>query len=471
MSIFSDAASSPYGGAAQDGGGSTDSARLLREAPNASLAETDREAASTDRSGFEAASPPDGVVFAQSAEEVAETLKLASAYRVPVVPRGAGTGLAGGSSARAGEVVLDVSGMNRILRIDPVEQLAVVQPGVLNAEINAAAAEYGLFYAPDPASTAICSIGGNIATNAGGMRCAKYGVTRESVLALRVILADGRELRTGRETIKGVSGYDLNALIIGSEGTLGVVVEATLRLRPLPVSTATVAAFFPDVESAAKAASAVVAARVQPSVMELMDGPTLAAVDAALGTDYRSRGSSFLLVQTDGYGAFLEQDVVLEAVRPFAASCGKAADDDEAANMMAARRAAIPSLEKLGRVSIGDIGVPRGRLAEAVAGLEEIAARTGVRIYTVAHASDGNLHPMIVMDPQDSVTEGPAKEALGEMFHLASRLGGTLTGEHGVGLLKRDWLAEELGEVSLGVQHAIRRALDPLGILNPGKAL
>ncbi|WAP52118.1 FAD-binding protein [Arthrobacter sp. ATA002] len=465
MSLFSDS------GPALDPSGSGASDTLLDGAPHASRDAGHREAASTDRSGFVARSHPDGVVFAESAEDVAATLKLATAHRVPVVPRGAGTGLAGGSSAQSGEVVLDVSRMNRILHIDPVEQLAVVQPGVLNAELNAAAAEYGLFYAPDPASTAICSIGGNIATNAGGMRCAKYGVTRESVLALRVILADGRELHTGRQTIKGVTGYDLNALIIGSEGTLGVVVEATLRLRPLPVATATVAAFFRDVESAARAASAVVAARIQPSMMELIDGPTLQAVDAALGTSYRSRGASFLLVQTDGYGAYLEQDVALEAIRPHAASCGSAADDDEAAAFLRARREAIPSLEKLGRVSIGDIGVPRGRLAEAVAGLEHIAAETGTRIFTIAHASDGNLHPMIVMDPQDPVDDGPAKDALGRMFFLANRLGGTLTGEHGVGLLKRDWVGAELGDVSLGVQHAIRRALDPLGILNPGKAI
>ncbi|MCC9204338.1 FAD-linked oxidase C-terminal domain-containing protein [Arthrobacter sp. zg-Y769] len=438
--------------------------------PSVSFLEADRQRVSTDRSGFVPESLPDGVVFARTADDVVATLQRASEHRVPVVPRGAGTGLAGASSSRAGELVLDVSGMNRILRIDPQEQLAVVEPGVLNADLNAAAAEYGLFYAPDPASTAICSIGGNIATNAGGMRCAKYGVTRESVLALRVILADGRELRTGRETIKGVSGYDLNALMIGSEGTLGVVVEATLRLRPLPVHTATVAAFFPDVTTAAQAASAVVAARIQPSVMELMDGSTLEAVDMALGTDYRSKGGAFLLVQTDGYGAFLEQDVVMDVLTTLG-SCERAVDDEHAAALITARREAIPSLEKLGRVSIGDIGVPRGRLAEVVSGLEEISARTGVRIFTIAHASDGNLHPMIVLDPEDSVTTGPAKAALGEMFYLAHRLGGTLTGEHGIGLLKRDWLEEELGGVSLEVMNTIRTALDPLGILNPGKAL
>ncbi len=444
---------------------------VLEACRNVSFEHSDRLAASTDRSGYVSDSVPDGVVFAESAQDVIDVMKLAHAHRTPVVPRGTGTGLAAGSAARSGEIVVDMSRMNRIVRIDPVEQLAVVQPGVLNADLNAAAAEYGLFYAPDPASTAICSIGGNIATNAGGMRCAKYGVTREAVLALHVILADGRELRTGRETIKGVTGYDLNALIVGSEGTLGMVVESTLRLRPTPVATATVAAFFPDFATAAQAASAVIAARIQPSLLELIDGPTLEAVDAALGTTYRSQGAAFLLAQTDGFGAHLEQDVLIEAIKPYASSYEKARDAEHAEELITARREAIPSLEKLGRVSIGDIGVPRGRLAEVALGLEEISARTGVRIFTVIHASDGNLHPMIVMDPADSVTEGPAKVALGEMFHLAKRLGGTLTGEHGVGLLKRDWLLPELGEVSLDVQRTIKNALDPLNILNPGKAI
>ena len=398
-------------------------------------------------------------------------MRLASAHKVPVVPRGAGTGLAAGAAAKAGEVVLDMSRMTRILQIDPVEQIAVVEPGVLNAEVNAAAAAHGLFYAPDPASTAICSIGGNIATNAGGMRCAKYGVTRESVLALHVVLPDGRTLRTGRQTIKGVTGYDLNALMIGSEGTLGIVVEATLRLRPRPVQTATVAAYFPDVAAAALAASAIIAARLQPSVLELMDGPTLEAVDKAQGTNHRAKGGAFLLAQTDGYGAFLEQSVLMEAIQPFASSYEKATDTAHADALVATRREAIPSLERLGRVSICDIGVPRNRLAEVFAGLEDISRNTGVRIFNVAHAADGNLHPMIVVGPNDSITEGPAKTALGDMFYLAKRLGGTLTGEHGVGLLKRDWLQDELGDISLDLQRSIRNVFDPQGILNPGKAI
>ncbi|MDQ6753766.1 MAG: FAD-binding protein [Actinomycetota bacterium] len=447
------------------------SSALLNGARESSSTLAARSAANTDRSGYTPPTLPDGVIYAESAKDVVEAMKLASAHRVPIVPRGAGTGLAAGASAHAGEVVLDVSRMNRIVSIDPVEQLAVVQPGVLNAEVNAAAAEYGLFYAPDPASTAICSIGGNIATNAGGMWCAKYGVTRESVLALKVVLPDGRVLQTGRNTIKGVSGYDLNALMIGSEGTLGVVVEATLRLRPRPFQTATVAAFFPDVERAAQAASAIIAARLQPSVLELMDGPTVGAVDALLGTNHRARGGAFLLAQTDGYGAYLEQDVLIEAIKPFAASYERATDDEHANDLVTLRRQAIPALERLGTVSIGDIGVPRNRLAEVVAGLEDISARTKVRIFTVAHAADGNLHPMIVMDHDESITSGPAKKALGEMFYLAKGLGGTLTGEHGIGLLKRDWLNDELGDISLSLQNGIRNVFDPLGILNPGKAI
>jgi glycolate oxidase len=429
-----------------------------------------RTAASIDRSGYEPASIPDGVVYAESIEDVVETMRMASARRLAVVPRGAGTGLAGGATAHEGEIVLDLSRMTRILSIDPIEQVAVVEPGVLNADVNAAAGEFGLFYAPDPASTAICSIGGNVATNAGGMWCAKYGVTRESILALTVVLADGRVLRTGRGTIKGVTGYDLNALIIGSEGTLGIVVEATLRLRPRPVSTATVVAYFSDVTSAARAASAVIAARLQPSVLELMDGPTLAAVYAATGQAGKAP-DGFLLAQTDGYGAYLEQEVLIDAITPFASRIEKAADTEHANELLALRRGAIPALERLGRTSIGDIGVPRGRLAEAVTGLAEISERVGIRIFTIAHAADGNLHPMLVLDRSESVTEGPAKVALGEMFHLAQSLGGTLTGEHGVGVLKREWLAEELGQLSIELQHSIRKVFDPLAILNPGKAI
>lgn len=425
----------------------------------------------SDRSGYMSASVPDGVVRARSVEDVVATLRVAHEHRIPVVPRGAGTGLAAGATACQGEIVLDVGGMNQILTIDPVEQTATVEPGVLNAELNTAAGVHGLFYAPDPASTAICSIGGNIATNAGGMHCAKYGVTRESVLSLKIVLADGRILVTSADTIKAVTGYDMNALFIGSEGTLGVVVEATLRLRPLPVATATVAAYFTDAAGAAAAASAVIAARVTPSVLELVDGPTLGAIDRATGSDHRARGEAFLLAQADGFGAEIERDVILTAIRPFADSTVIAEDDEQAENLVQARRDAIPSLERIGRLSIGDVGVPRDRLAEIVTGIQRIAEETGVSIYTVAHAADGNLHPMIVVDPDESIAEGPPKVALGRMFELAKSLGGTLTGEHGIGLLKLEWVEAEVGDVSRDLQRRIKQALDPQNILNPGKAI
>ncbi|HJX77660.1 FAD-binding oxidoreductase [Glutamicibacter sp.] len=446
-------------------------ALLLNAHPQASTDQQACQQASIDRSGFVPDSFADGVIFAQNIDDVVLAMSLAHQHGVKIVPRGAGTGLAAGSCAQAGEVVLDLSRMNQILAIDPVEQLAVVQPGVLNAEVNRAAGEHELFYAPDPASTAICSIGGNIATNAGGMWCAKYGVTRESVLSLLVVLPDGQLLRTGRRTIKGAAGYDMNALLIGSEGTLGIVVEAVLRLRPKPRFTSTLAAYFADENTAAQAASAVIAARLQPSVLELMDGKSLGAIDAALGTDHQQRGGALLLAQTDGFGAQLEMQALTQAIAPLASHVELAETDEEAQALIEARRQAIPSMELLGMVSICDIGVPRNRLAEAFAGLQRIEAERGVEIFTIAHAADGNLHPIIVVPEGQSITTGAAKLALADMFYLAKELGGTLTGEHGIGLLKQDWLAEEIGETSLQLQRRLRAVFDPQGILNPGKAI
>lgn len=439
--------------------------------PRASLDEQDRKQASVDRSGYVPPTFADGVIFAQDIDDVVLAMQLAHKHGATIISRGAGTGLAAGASAQAGQIVLDLSRMDKILEIDPVEATAVVQPGVLNAAVNRAAGEHGLFYAPDPASTAICSIGGNIATNAGGMWCAKYGVTRESVLSLLVVLPDGQLLRTGRRTIKGVAGYDMNALMIGSEGTLGIVVEALLRLRPKPKHTSTLVAYFPDEAAAAKAASAVIAERLAPSVLELMCGKTLKAIDAALGTGHGSRGGALLLAQTDGYGAQLEMQALQDAIAPLAAHIEIATDQEQAEALIEARRQAIPSMELLGTASICDIGVPRNRLAEAFAGLQRIEDERGVSIFTIAHAADGNLHPIIVVPEGQSITSGAPKAALGDMFHLAKSLGGTLTGEHGIGLLKQDWLAQELGETSLALQRRVRAVFDPQGILNPGKAI
>jgi len=428
-------------------------------------------ASRADRSGWPPAGRPAAVVFPDSAEQVSRVLRLAHEARTPVVPRGAGTGLSGGATAGDGTVVLDLSRMNRILAVSPADATAVAEPGVITADLDRAAGEHGLRYAPDPASVAISTIGGNIATNAGGLRCAKYGVTRDSVLGLEVVLADGRRLSTGTATLKGVTGYDLTGLFVGSEGTLGVVVRATLRLRPIPLATATVAASFPDVEAAAAAAVALSSAGVQPAIAELLDEATLRAIDAAQGTSLRAAGSALLLVQTDGAGAGVEAALIAGVLAKTATSVRTTTDDTEAAELLAARRLALPSLERIGRPLIEDIAVPRSRLADAIREIAAIAARHAVPIATIAHAADGNLHPLIVVDPGATTVPAAAQRAADEIFELALKLGGTLTGEHGVGTLKRAWIGRELGETSHDLQRQIKAVFDPHGILNPGKAL
>ncbi|CAJ62504.1 Putative glycolate oxidoreductase (partial match) [Frankia alni ACN14a] len=424
-----------------------------------------------DRSGWIPDGRPLGVAFAREVADVQAVLRVAVARGVPVTVRGAGTGLAGGAAAVPGGVVLDLAGMNRIRELSVDDAVAVVEPGVVTADLDAAAREAGLCYAPDPASAAISTIGGNIATNAGGLRCAKYGVTRESVLGLDVVLADGELISTGRRTVKGVAGYDLTGLFVGSEGTLGVVVGATVRLRPLPRATVTLAAFFDTVAAAVDAVTALGAAGIVPAVAELLDARTVRAVDAATGSDLATHGEVFLLVQTDGSGAAEEADAAEAVLATRARLVRRSADAATAETLLAARRAALPALERLGRVLIEDIAVPRGRLAQAAARVTEIGAATGVEIFTLAHAADGNLHPIIVVDPAEPEIPPRAWAAAEQIFALALELGGTVTGEHGVGVLKRRWLASELGSRSHDLQRQVRRVFDPTGILNPGRAL
>ncbi|MET7851152.1 FAD-linked oxidase C-terminal domain-containing protein [Streptomyces avermitilis] len=421
----------------------------------------------TDRSGSRPEGTPLAVVHARRTEDVTVTLRHAHALRVPVVPRGAGTGLSGGASAGEGTLVLDLSGMNRIRELSADDQLAVVEPGVITAVLDRAAGAHGLRYAPDPASAALSTIGGNIATNAGGLRCAKYGVTRDSVLGLEAVLADGTVVGTGRRTVKGVTGYDLTALLTGSEGTLAVITSATVRLRPVPVATATLAACFDSFEAAAEASYAIGRAGIEPALAELVDGPVLHAIDPAL----RERGAALLLVQCDGAGAAAEAEVVARLLAPSATAVETTTDPVEAESLLAARRLALPALERLGRPLIEDIVVPRSRLAEAVREIRAISVRHDVPVFTIAHAADGNLHPIIVVDRSLPGLPDAAWEAAGEIFALALRLGGTLTGEHGVGVLKRQWVADELGPAAHALQRRIKRAFDPRGILNPGKCL
>ncbi|GAA2805879.1 FAD-binding oxidoreductase [Saccharopolyspora taberi] len=434
-----------------------------------STSPADLAAAARDRSGASPDGLPLAVVRAAAVDGVQDTLRLANEHGVPVVPRGAGTGLAGGALAGRGTVVLDLSLLNRIVEIDPDDELAVVEPGVITAALDRAAQEYGLRYAPDPASAEISTIGGNIASNAGGMRCVKYGVTREAVLGLDVVLADGRLINTGRRTVKGVSGLDLTALFVGSEGTLGVVVGAALRLRPLPERTLTAAAAYDDVEAAARACSELARARREPSLLELLDGATLGVIDRAQGSDFAARGQALVIAQADGPAAEEEIAAIADVLGKQATWSERGVDPESSERLLFARRRALPSIERFGRALIEDICVPRSRLADAFRGVERIARAHDVDIYTFAHAGDGNLHPIVAYDAGSPEPPAAVRRAGDDLFALALELGGTVTGEHGIGLLKRDWLAREVGPDVLGVHGAVKAALDPRGILNPGK--
>ncbi|WP_125130440.1 FAD-linked oxidase C-terminal domain-containing protein [Microbacterium sp. 10M-3C3] len=426
--------------------------------------------AAADRSGWPGAVPPAGVAAPTSVEEVVSLMRWAHRTGTAVIARGAGTGLAGGASGIDGALVLDLSRMKRILEIDVEEQLARVEPGVITADLDAAASAHGLRYAPDPGSVGISTIGGNIATNAGGLRGAKYGVTRDHVLALDVVLADGTLVHVGRDTIKGVAGYDLVALVTGSEGTLGVVVGATLRLLPRPVRTATISATFVDIGAAAAAVSAITRSGARPAVLEIIDHATLAAIDALEGTVLSAQGGALLVAQTDGFGAEEEARVVVAAISSLAAAVEWSMDEADADRLLFARRRALPALEALGRPLIEDIAVPRGRLATAVQAIERIASEEQVRIFVFGHAGDGNLHPIIVTDTAapDAPVPPAAQRAADRIFALALELGGTITAEHGVGRAKRLWAERELGAEVVALQRRIRAAFDPVGILNPG---
>ncbi|GAA1724878.1 FAD-binding oxidoreductase [Microcella frigidaquae] len=428
------------------------------------------EALRSDKSGQRTAAPPLALVAARTVEHVQAALRIAHELRVPVVPRGAGTGLSGGAMAGAGELVISTAAMTRILSIDEADQLAVVEPGVLNGALNRELAPRGLRWAPDPASREISTVGGNIATNAGGLLCAKYGVTREAVRALDVVLADGTLLSTGHRTVKGVTGLDLTALLIGSEGTLGIIVGATLALTPVPAGVvATIGVTFPSVEEAAAAAAAITAARIRPAVMEIIDPVALAAILRHLGMPDRAPGSAHLLVQTDGAAAEQEAADALAIIAAHGGDAAMTTDPEEGERLLAVRRAMHPAMEALGPVLIEDVAVPRSRLAEMFAAIRAIGERYSMPIPTVAHAGDGNLHPNLVY-AGDEVPD-VVWQAAGEVFEAALALGGTLTGEHGVGTLKRRWLAAELGDEQVALQRRIKEAFDPRGILSPGRAI
>lgn len=414
---------------------------------------------------------PSAVIHARTVEDVQAVMQWATRHRVPVVSRGAGSGLSGGAHATEGCVILSLEHMNTILEINPDDETAVVEPGVINADLNTAAAQHGLMYAPDPASYRWSTIGGNVATNAGGLRCAKYGVTRDSVLALKVVLADGTLISTGHSTFKGVAGYDLTALMTGSEGTLGIVVQVTVRLRYLPQDVHTLAAFFDDFPRAAAGVLAIGRARVQPSILELLDGRTLEALDGVHGSDLRQRGGSLLLVRTDGYGAAAEAEAIRTVLVGLGADVSREGSDEADRLVDLRRHSRGDDVDDLFRVG-EDVAVPKSRLVDYVEALEAMAERHSVHLKIVAHAGDGNLHPTFwVARSEGRRAQDRLNEALDDSVRLALDFGGTITGEHGVGQYKLRWLAWEQSPAVLELQGRIKEVFDPLGILNPGKAI
>ncbi|MFI6395836.1 FAD-binding oxidoreductase [Nonomuraea sp. NPDC050540] len=412
---------------------------------------------------------PAAVAMPEDTAQVAAAVATAAAYGAPIVVRGAGSGLAGAANAVDGCLVLSTQRMNRILSVDRAERLATVQPGVINADLRKAVAEHGLFYPPDPGSYEMCTVGGNAATNAGGMCCVKYGVTGDYVRGLEAVLADGSVLRTGGRTVKGVAGYDLTSLLVGSEGTLAVITELTLALRPAPAPPRTIVAQFGSAAAAGAAVTAVLASGAEPSILEIIDATTLRAIEEWQPLGVEAGTAAMVIAQSDSPH---EEDLrLIEAACAGASEVIVADDAAESEMLMQARRLAYPALERLGATLLDDVAVPLPKLVELIEGVEAIAKDRDMTVGLFGHAGDGNMHPTVVYPHGDAGAEVRAFQVFDEIVALTLRLGGTVTGEHGVGLLKRSWLERELGEPARRTQRAIKAALDPHDLLNPGKAI
>ena len=434
----------------------------------------DRESYRLDETAYLEAGLPGAVALPASTDEVAALMRLAARHRVPVVPRGAGTGLSGGAAGIEGALTIALTRMNRILEIDRDNLCVITQPGVINADLKAAVAKEGLFYPPDPASYESCSIGGNLGTNAGGLCCVKYGQTRDWVLGLEVVLADGSVIRTGGRLVKDTAGYSLTHLIVGSQGTLGIVTEATLRLRPLPGPRSTMLAFFSSLAAAGDAVAAMTRAGIVPVTLELLDHQTILAVDDAHQLGLDRDAAAMLLVESDAPGAAAtgELDEAEKAIAGAGAtSIVRAQDAQEADWLRQARRLALRALERQGTVRMEDVGVPRAQVPQLLAAIERIAAANHVRTATFGHAGDGNLHPNLIFDRDDPDAARLTHVVRDEIFRAALALGGTVTAEHGIGAARREWLPVQKGEGAVAAMRAIKAALDPLGILNPGRVL
>jgi glycolate oxidase len=416
---------------------------------------------------------PDVVIFPITTEEVSAVMKVAHREAIPVVARGSGTNLAGETIPIGGGIVLALSKMDQILDIDPRNRVAKLQPGVINYDFQQEVEKYGLMYPPDPSSWKMATMGGTVATNAGGPKTLKYGVTRDYLLGLTVVLANGDILKTGGKAIKNVTGYDLTRLMCGSEGTLGVITEIIVRLIPKPRASRTIRADFPKLEDSSNAVAEIIEQGIVPAGLELMDRVVISAVEADTGMGLPVDVDAILLVEVDGDPEALENQVkrieeVLhknKAVGVFAAR-----DEAEAERLWSARRAAFSAMARLRpNALIEDATVPVANLTAMIRKIVEIAARRNIQVGVLAHAGDGNLHPLILFDQRDPEELHRVEQAADDIFREALALGGTLSGEHGIGMVKSKFLPMELDEVALAVSKKIKAALDPKGILNPGK--
>ncbi len=419
--------------------------------------------------------PPALVVLAENSEQVAATLALCHQYRIPVTPRGAGTGTAGAAVPIEGGVVLSTERMRRIIEVDPENRRMRVEPGVSNQQVQQAAAEHGFFWPPDPTSSVVCTIGGNLACNAAGPRAVKYGTPRENVLGLRAVSADGRALVTGVQTSKGVVGYDLTRLLVGSEGTLAVITEATLRLTPLPEARRTLRALYADMGAAARAVARIMAQPVTPCALEFLDGAALRMAREHGGAELPEAAGALLMIEVDGAEACLDAAVASVQAAAEGEGCLElraARDEDEVSALWAVRKALSPALRHVAPKKINeDVVVPVSRIPALIDGIAELGERYGIAIVNFGHAGNGNIHVNLLVDPDDPQQMSAAESCLDELFTLVLSLDGSLSGEHGIGLVKRDFVARETDPVALELMWGIKQHFDPHGILNPGKKL
>ena len=416
---------------------------------------------------------PDVVVHPADPEEVSMVLKLANVEKIPVFPRGAGSGFTGGSLPKGGGIVLVTTRMNRILRIDTENLIAEVEPGVVTEQFQLEVEKLGLFYPPDPASLKFSTLGGNVAENAGGPRCVKYGVTRDFVMGLEVVLPTGEIIRTGGETYKAVVGYDMTRLLCGSEGTLGVITKIIFKLLPLPEAKKTMLTIFDSIDGAAKAVSTIIGARIIPTTLEFMDYATLQCVDRRFNMGIPPEGRAVLIIEVDGDRELIEKQAarIQELIAPLGlVQCKVAKDAAESEALWKVRRLVSPSLRDVNPTKYNeDIVVPRSKVPDVIRKIEQIKNKYDIPIVNFGHAGDGNIHVNVMIDKDIPGMEEKAHEAIREVFQAALDLNGTMSGEHGVGLAKQPYLPMELSPVQIATMKAIKHALDPNNILNPGK--